>query len=74
MVKALNEIKTLRGLLPICANCKKIRLENADAHIQESWVQMETYISKRTDAEFTHGICPQCMKELYPELDRSKKK
>ena len=64
---ALDEIKTLKGILPICANCKRIRLKNADAKKQESWVIMEDYISKRTEAKFTHGICPECIKQLYSE-------
>jgi response regulator RpfG family c-di-GMP phosphodiesterase len=60
--KALAEIKTLSGLLPICASCKKIRDD------QGYWTQLESYISKHSGAEFTHGCCPDCMKKLYPEL------
>ncbi len=60
--EALNQINTLKGILPICANCKKIR---DDAGY---WQQVEAYISKYTSAEFSHGICPDCMKKLYPEL------
>ena len=60
--KALNQIKTLSGLLPICASCKKIRDDKG------YWNQIEGYISKHSDAEFTHGICPACAKALYPEL------
>lgn len=58
---ALAEIKTLHGIVPICASCKKIR----DA--EGVWHQLEAYISKRTDAQFSHGICKDCMKKLYPE-------
>jgi hypothetical protein len=54
--KALDEIKRLEGLLPICAACKKIR----DA--EGSWTQIETYISERSDADFTHSICPDYAK------------
>lgn len=60
--QALDQIKTLRGILPICANCKKIRND------QGYWKQVETYISEHTDALFTHGICPDCAKKLYPDL------
>jgi CheY-like chemotaxis protein len=59
---AIGQIKTLSGLLPICANCKKIRNDKG------YWERIETYISKHTSAGFTHGICPECMKKLYPEL------
>ena len=58
--KALSEVKTLRGLLPICCNCKKIRDDNG------YWNQIESYIQSRSEAEFSHGICPDCLKELYP--------
>jgi len=53
------EIKTLRGFLPICAGCKKIRDD------QGYWTQIETYISQHTDAEFSHGLCPECALRLY---------
>lgn len=65
--KALSKVKTLSGLLPTCAKCKRIR--NAGGE----WQAMEEYISKRTDAEFTHGLCPQCSKELYPDFPAGKK-
>ena len=61
---ALDTIKTLHGIIPICASCKKIRDD------QGSWNQLETYISQHTEADFTHGICPDCVKRLYPELRR----
>jgi hypothetical protein len=60
--KALAEVKTLRGFLPICAGCKSIR---DDAGY---WNQIESYIKKHSDAEFSHGICPACAKKLYPDL------
>jgi hypothetical protein len=59
---ALSQIRTLSGLLPICANCKKIRDD------QGYWNQIETYIHDHSDAKFSHGICPECCKKLYPEL------
>ncbi len=63
------EVDMLSGLLPICANCKKIR------NASNEWEEIEAYISKKTDAEFTHGICPECKKELYgAELLKVKKR
>jgi hypothetical protein len=59
---ALDNIKTLRGLIPICANCKKIRDDEG------FWSQVEGYISAHSDAKFTHGICPECAKKYYGEL------
>ena len=63
----ISEIKVLRGFLPICANCKKIR--NDEGY----WQQVEDYIKKHSEAEFTHSICPLCAEELYPELTTHKK-
>ena len=62
---ALTHIKTLRGLLPICAACKKIR----DNH--GYWKQIEEYISDHSDAKFSHGICPECRQKLYPKWSSS---
>ena len=59
---ALSQIRTLSGLLPICANCKKIRDD------QGYWNQIETYIRDHSEARFSHGICPECVKKLYPDL------
>ncbi len=59
---ALGDIKTLRGLLPICASCKKIRDDKG------SWSGLERYITDHTDAQFSHDICPDCMRKLYPDL------
>jgi len=66
--QALEEIETLKGLLPVCSNCKKIRLSDADASKQPSWVSLEAYLHEHTAAEVTHSICPQCMAALYPDL------
>lgn len=60
--KALSEIKVLRGILPICSNCKKIRDDEG------YWNRIEQYIMEHSEAEFTHSICPDCTKKLYPEL------
>jgi len=59
---SLKEIRELRGILPICANCKKIRDDNG------YWTQVEVYISKHSNTEFSHGICPDCAQKLYPDL------
>jgi ligand-binding sensor domain-containing protein len=59
---ALGNVKQLSGLLPICASCKKIRDDRG------YWNQLETYITRHTDVDFSHGICPECVQELYPEL------
>lgn len=62
--KALQEVKTLSGLLPICASCKKIRKTDS------TWQPIEDYITSHSNADFTHGICPECAHRLYPELYR----
>jgi len=59
---ALAEIKTLQGILPICSHCKSIRDD------QGAWNQMESYIRERSDADFSHGICPRCAIKHYPEV------
>jgi PAS domain S-box-containing protein len=59
---ALAEVKTLGGLLPICANCKKIRDDKG------YWNQIEAYIRDHSEADFSHSICPECAKKLYPEF------
>lgn len=58
----VNKLKFLEGFLPICASCKKIR-DN-----EGNWQQLEAYIRDRSEAEFSHGICPDCARKLYPEL------
>ncbi len=59
--KTLKEIKTLKGLIPICANCKKIYNDKGD------WEVLETYLRNHSEAEFSHDICHDCTKELYPD-------
>lgn len=67
--RMLLEIKnTLHGLLPICASCKKIRHADGDPHDPASWSTVEKFISAKTAADFTHSICPDCLKKLYPDL------
>ena len=60
--KALSEVKILQGFLPICSHCKKIRDDKG------YWNQIETYIRDRSDAEFSHSICPECAKKYYPDM------
>ena len=60
---ALEKIKTLRGLIPICAACKNIRDDRG------FWHRVEEYISEHSEAIFSHGVCPDCMKKLYPEVN-----
>jgi phosphoserine phosphatase RsbU/P len=60
--QALREVKVLRGFIPICASCKKIRDDKG------YWQQIETYIQERSEALFSHGICKDCMKKLYPDF------
>ena len=61
--EALAKVRTLSGLLPICSSCKKIRDDKG------YWKQIESYLSDHSEAEFSHGICPECAKKLYPEFD-----
>jgi hypothetical protein len=56
------ELKRLRSLLPICSSCKKIRDDNG------SWQEIEEYLSKHSGTDFSHGICPECTKKMYPEI------
>lgn len=62
---ALTQVKTLSGLLPICSSCKKVRDDKG------YWNQIERYIQDHSEAEFSHSICPECLKRLYPDLDVS---
>jgi hypothetical protein len=62
--KALSEVKQLRGILPICAYCKKIRDD------QNYWQQVESYFTAHTDARFSHSFCPDCYEKIIkPQLD-----
>ncbi len=59
--EALAQIKTLKGILPICAHCKKIRND------EDYWQQIEVYVRDHSEAKFSHSICPDCMKKFYPD-------
>ncbi len=65
---ALEKIRTLKGLLPICAKCKKIRDD------QGYWLQVEDYIRRHSKADFSHGLCPDCARFLYPEIFKDEEK
>lgn len=60
--QALDQVRTLRGIVPICANCKNVRDD------QGYWNRVETYLNQHTEAEFSHAVCPDCMKRLYPQF------
>lgn len=62
LTEKMAEVRTLQGILPICANCKKVRND------QGYWQQVESYVQTHSEARFSHGICPDCMRELYPDL------
>jgi len=63
--EALSNVKRLRGLIPICANCKKIRDDKG------YWEEVESYLRDHSDVEFTHGLCPECISLLYPEYHKN---
>jgi len=64
---ALSSVKQLRGLLPICSYCKRIRGDD------QYWQQVESYIAARSDAQFSHGICPPCYEKLEVEIEEQRK-
>ncbi|MBM4278487.1 MAG: hypothetical protein FJ130_11515 [Deltaproteobacteria bacterium] len=59
--EALSKVKTLSGMLPICSSCKKIRDDKG------YWNQIESFFLTHSEAQFSHGLCPDCMKKLYPD-------
>ena len=61
-------LDTLETFLPICSNCKKIRKPDSDPKKMDSWEQIESYISKKTSSQFSHSICPECIKKLYGDI------
>jgi CHASE3 domain sensor protein len=66
LYKSLSKVKTLTGLLPICAGCKKVRDDKG------YWTQVEDYVSKHSEVKFSHGLCPDCVAGLYPEVAQKK--
>ena len=63
---ALDQVKTLRGIIPICSHCKRIRDD------EDYWREVSDYVSEHTDALFSHGICPTCLAEYYPDFKGDK--
>ena len=62
----LSKVRTLSGLLPICASCKKIRDDKG------YWQKLETFVHEHSNAEFSHSICPDCMEKLYPDFTKKR--
>lgn len=62
----IKRMKYLEGILPVCSSCKRIRDKN------DNWHQIESYVHERSDAEFSHGICPDCAEKLYPDFYKKK--
>jgi hypothetical protein len=65
--KMFRRMKYIEGILPVCASCKRIRDEKGQ------WHEIESYICGKSEAEFTHGLCPECVNQLYPEFNGEKK-
>jgi hypothetical protein len=65
LADAITDLKTLRGLLPICSHCKEIRNDSG------FWESIETYVRSHSEADFTHGICPVCMQRHHPDIFHS---
>jgi len=63
---AMDEIKSLQAIMPICSNCRKIRKPGSDPSKQESWQEIEPYITENTSSRLSHGVCPECFAALYP--------
>jgi hypothetical protein len=74
LTSALNRIITLESIMPICSNCKKIRKTDSDPKQMDSWQTIESYITQKTNTQFSHGICPECFSKLYPEYSDIKMK
>jgi hypothetical protein len=65
--KALSEVRTIKGILTICASCTKIRDDKG------CWMEIKAYIQNHSETQFSHGICPDCMKKIYPDFHREGK-
>jgi DNA-binding response OmpR family regulator len=68
LLKAMDEIHTLRSMLPMCANCKKILIRSADPEKSDQWMAVESYLFNHMATDISHSICPDCIKALYPDL------
>ena len=65
---ALTQVRRLEGLLPVCASCRRIRVESHDAQAPDRWMPLEEYIRTETDTQFSHGMCEECLRRLHPDL------
>lgn len=70
--QALSKIKKLESFLPICSNCKSIRISNPEVTTKVFWQAIDSYVTEHTDTVFSHGICPDCRKKLYPKFTKEK--
>jgi K+-sensing histidine kinase KdpD len=59
---SMDEIKVLRGIVPVCSHCRQVKTETG------KWVQMEKYIHEHSEADFSHGVCPDCLRKYYPDI------
>jgi hypothetical protein len=59
----MEQVRTLHGIIPICAHCKQIRDDRG------AWNQLEAYIQRHSDAQFSHGICPSCLERYFPDVE-----
>ncbi|HEX2720364.1 MAG TPA: hypothetical protein VHM71_05380 [Candidatus Deferrimicrobium sp.] len=66
------QVLTLEGILPMCASCKKIRKEGAKATDPGAWMPVDSYITRHSEATFSHGICPECARTLYGWSEKEK--
>jgi len=66
--KLQQHVNALESFLPICSNCKKIKKLDSDPKKMDSWMEIESYISNKTSTQFSHSICPECMKKLYGDI------
>jgi hypothetical protein len=71
ITKEQRHIKLLEGLLPICSYCKKIRDDTGKSAGEGNWERIEDYIQQKTDQEFTHGICPDCVEKVFLNKDKT---
>ena len=73
LMKERERVKILEGLLPICSYCKKIRDDEGQDPGEGDWVRIEEYFSHRTNADFSHGVCPECYPKMMKEIEKCKR-
>ncbi|UCB44565.1 MAG: hypothetical protein JSV25_10110 [Spirochaetota bacterium] len=72
ILKKTKRIQILEDILPICASCKRIRVNDDNKDENEKWIPVESYFSEQSKVDFTHGICPDCMKKDYPDYIKNR--